>query len=354
METSVSSVIGLKEAAMKAAEMVDPFKIEIIEVDDLEYGPGDILIKTAYAGICGSDIHAFKGDHPFRKPPVVLGHEISGAISKIGTEVEGFNIDDPVTVMPYQWCGDCISCRNSRYNICRNRRMPGMGEWVGTFAEYFLSKPSITFKLNTNTSRKLGVLAEPLATAIHSIRQAKLKPGNDIAILGAGPIGLFTGLAARETGAATIAITDLFDYNLSTAVDLFDALAYNAQTENVQEKIINDRPDRYDVVCLCGNAPVMIDQALNIIKPGGRIVVTGMFLKPTMMPLIDITLREIEIIGTQIYDQADFLKALDLLDSGKYDFNRFISHTLPMDKAQEAMHLVLDPNENTAKVLLEN
>jgi threonine dehydrogenase-like Zn-dependent dehydrogenase len=230
--------------------------------------------------------------------------------------------------------------------------MPGMGKWVGTFAEYFLSKPAITFKLKSNTTLEEGVLAEPLATAIHSIRQAKLKPGNAIAILGAGPIGLFTGLAAGETGANTIAVTDLIDFNLSLAADLFDALTYNAQTENIQEKIIDDHPDRYDVVCLCGNAPVMIDQAMEIIKPGGRIVVTGMFLKPINMPLLDITLREIEMIGTQIYDHADFSNALDFLNSGRCDFDKTISHTISLEKAQEAMNLVLDPKENTAKVLL--
>ena len=101
-------------------------------------------------------------------------------------------------------------------------------------------------------------------------------------------------MAAKEAKAATIAVTDLFDFNLSLAADLFDAQAYNAQKENVQESIINDHPDGYDVVCICGNAPVMIDQAFNIIKPGGRIIVTGMFLKPTTLPLIDVTLKEIE------------------------------------------------------------
>jgi threonine dehydrogenase-like Zn-dependent dehydrogenase len=124
--------------------------------------------------------------------------------------------------------------------------------------------------------------------------------------------------------------------------------------ENIQERMIKDYPDRFDVVCLCGNAEVMVKQALDIVKPGGRIVVTGMFLEPTDMPLIDITLREIEIIGTQIYDHNDFSDALDLLNSGKYDFQRFISHTLSLDKAQEAMNLVIDPHESTVKVLLEN
>ncbi len=339
---------------MKAAMMVDKFKIEMQELEDLKCGPDDILIATKYAGLCGSDVHAYRGDHPFRKPPVVLGHEISGNISKIGEKVNGFHIGDPVTVMPCLFCGDCTSCRNKKYNICVNKRVPGMGKWVGTFAEYFLSKPSITFKLKNNANLMIGALAEPLATAVHSIRRAKLKPGNDIAILGAGPIGLFTGLVAKETVADNVAITDLFDYNLSIAGDLYNALTYNALKENIQERMIKDRPDRFDVVCLCGNAEVMVKQALDIVKPGGRIVVTGMFLKPTDMPLIDITLREIEIIGTQIYDHDDFSDALDLLHSGKYDFQRFISHTLSLDKAQEAMNLVIDPHESTVKVLLEN
>ena len=338
---------------MKIAMMVDDGKIEIQQIDELACENDDIIIETKYAGICGSDIHAYKGHHPFRKAPVILGHEISGNVVRIGKDVKGFSIGDPVTVMPYTSCGDCICCRGGKTNICINKRVPGKGNWLGSFSEFFVSKPHITYKLRNNHELDIGVLAEPLAVAIHSVKQGRMEAGENIAVLGAGPIGLLTGLTAHFDGASKIVVTDLYDHNLSLATDLFGAEIYNARQEKLSDNITRNNPDRFDIVFLCGNANVMVQQAFEIVKPGGRVVITGMFLEPLELSLIDMTLKEIELIGTQIYDHQDFKKAIDLLGSGKYPFKKLISHILPIDNAQEAMQMVCDPNQNTVKVLLE-
>lgn len=338
---------------MKIAMMVDDGKIEIQDINDLSCENDDILIETKYAGICGSDIHAYKGNHPFRKPPVILGHEVSGNVAAMGKDVSGFSIGDPVTVMPYTSCGVCPNCRMGEENICRKKRVPGTGNWVGTFSEFFVSKPHITFKLGANTGLDIGVLAEPLAVAVHSVKQGRLKNGENIAVLGAGPIGLLTGLVAHTDGASKIAVTDLYDHNLSLAAELFGAETYNAQQKKLTEKINSNHPHKYDVVFLCGNANIMVNQAFEIVRPGGRIVITGMFLKPVELSLIDMTLQEIELIGTQIYDHQDFQKAIALLESSDYEFKKLISHIMPLDNAKEAMQMVCDPDQNTVKVLLK-
>jgi L-iditol 2-dehydrogenase len=338
---------------MKIAMMVDDGKIEIQDINDLSCENDEILIETKYAGICGSDIHAYKGNHPFRKPPVILGHEVSGNVVTMGKDVSGFSIGDPVTVMPYTSCGVCTSCRKGKENICRKKRVPGTGNWLGTFSEFFVSKPQITFKLRANTGLDIGVLAEPLAVAVHSVQQGRLKTGESIAVLGAGPIGLLTGLVAHTDGASKIAVTDLFDHNLSLATELFGAETYNAQQKKITEKINSNHPDKYDVVFLCGNANIMVKQAFEIVRPGGRIVITGMFLKPVELSLIDMTLQEIELIGTQIYDHQDFQKAIALLESSDYEFKKLISNIMPLESAKEAMQMVCDPDQNTVKVLLK-
>jgi (R,R)-butanediol dehydrogenase/meso-butanediol dehydrogenase/diacetyl reductase len=160
-------------------------------------------------------------------------------------------------------------------------------------------------------------------------------------------------LSAKIDGASKIAVTDLYDHNLSLAVDLFGAAIYNAKQDQLTQNIISDYPDRFDIVFLCGNANLMVQQAFEIVKSGGRIVVTGLFMKPAVLPLIDMTLREIELIGTQIYDHRDFKKALDWLDSGDHEFTKLVSNVLPLDKAQDAMQMVCDPDQRTIKVLLE-
>ncbi len=161
---------------MKAAILEDKYKIMTRKVSDLRTGSDQILIETEFAGVCGSDIHAFKGLHPFRKPPVILGHELSGTVMEMGKEVKGFRAGDRVTVMPLIACGECVQCKRGRQNICLNKKVPGIEGWLGTFSEYFLSKPPITYKLGEGTSFETGVLAEPLAVGIHSVyNQVKVK-----------------------------------------------------------------------------------------------------------------------------------------------------------------------------------
>src|SRR5574337_150838 len=132
---------------MKVAMLEDKFRIAVREVGDLHPAADELLIETRFAGVCGSDLHAFKGVHPFRKPPVILGHELSGTIVELGKGVTGFRPGERVTVMPLLACKNCLPCQMGHENICLNKRVPGVEGLLGSFAQYFLSKPSITHKL---------------------------------------------------------------------------------------------------------------------------------------------------------------------------------------------------------------
>ena len=162
---------------MRAATLETTGKIVVGEVDDLSVGADEALIKVAYAGVCGSDVHSFEGTHPFRHPPVVLGHEVAGTVEALGPEAKGLAIGDRVTVMPYVACGVCHTCQRGLTYICENKVVPGSKGWVGTFAEYFVAKDRITYKLGENTSLKRGLLAEPLAVGVHSVRRARVAKG---------------------------------------------------------------------------------------------------------------------------------------------------------------------------------
>src|SRR5512147_1542325 len=128
---------------MRAAVLVETGKIDIREIGRQLLGPDDILIRTAYAGVCGSDLHAFKGKHPFRKPPVILGHELAGTVVECGGEARGVRPGDRVTVMPLVSCGTCRLCRLGRENICLKKQVPGAGTWLGSFAEFTRAKASV-------------------------------------------------------------------------------------------------------------------------------------------------------------------------------------------------------------------
>ncbi len=339
---------------MRAAVLEDTYKIAVREVDDLQPGPDDLLIETRYAGICGSDLHAFKGVHPFRKPPVILGHELSGTVVGLGNEVTGFRVGDPVTVMPLLACKACLQCQLGNEHICLNKRVPGIKGWTGTFAQYFLAKPSITYRLGEHTGLEVGALAEPLAVGVHAVFQrGRVEAGSRVLVLGTGTIGIVTALAAKMAGAREIVVTDLFDFNVGLTRELCGARGYDAKTERLEEIVLKDYPGKFDVTFLCSGAPATVTQAFGLTRRGGRIVVTGLVLTPVPTDLTAVSLNEFEIIGSQVYTHLDFQKAVDWIDSSAFAFRKLITHILPLEEAEAGLDLLAQHREDVAKVLLD-
>jgi len=132
---------------MKAAVLTEIHKVEIKDVEKPEIKDNEVLIKVKSTGICGSDLHAYRGHHPFRKPPVILGHEVSGVVEEIGDVVNNIKNGDRVTVEPQLGCGECEYCLTGKYNLCIDRRAPGIGNWHGSFAEYFVAPEGTVYKL---------------------------------------------------------------------------------------------------------------------------------------------------------------------------------------------------------------
>ncbi|MBC7236625.1 MAG: alcohol dehydrogenase catalytic domain-containing protein [Chloroflexi bacterium] len=337
---------------MKAALLETEGRIAIVEAERPSIGPDDVLIRVAYAGVCGSDLHSFEGSHPFRKPPVILGHELSGTVVERGERVESLAIGDPVTVMPYIHCGRCAMCRRGRTNICLNKIVPGIKGWAGTFAEYFRAPAAVTYKLGERTSLREGALAEPLAVAVHSVAQGRVGQGDRVLILGAGTIGLLTGIAARQAGASAVAITDLYEYNLSVGCTLgFDA-AYRADQQDLVQRIRADYAEGFDVLFLTSGAAVTVTQSLELAQRTARIVATAIFPRPVTLDIGPITQGELELIGTSIYTDLDFRRALLWLDEHVHPFERLIDHELPLDAAQGALEMLAGRTEDAIKVLL--
>jgi L-iditol 2-dehydrogenase len=339
---------------MKAAVLVDTGKIEIREADRQTVGPDDVLIRTAYAGVCGSDLHAFKGKHPFRKPPVILGHELAGTVVECGGGASGFRAGDRVTVMPLVSCGACRLCRLGRENICLNKQVPGAGEWLGSFAEFSLAKASVVYKLGNATPCEMGVLAEPLAVGVHAVqRQARVEPGDRVLVLGGGTIGILTALAARAAGAGDLVTTDLFEFNLALTRALCGAETIHAGRTGWEDDLARAYPEKFDVTFLCSGAPATVGQAIRLTRRGGRIIVTGLFLEPVPVDLTAVTLGELEVLGSQIYDHRDFRTAVDWIDAGRFEFRRLVTHVLPLERAQDALTILANRTENAVKILLQ-
>lgn len=339
---------------MRAAVLMETGRIDVREVECPSLGPDDVLIKMAYAGVCGSDVHAFRGKHPFRKPPVVLGHEFAGTVAECGSRVARCRPGDPVTVMPLVACRTCRMCRMGRENLCLHRSVPGVGAWPGSFAEYGIAKGSVIFTLDPATPLQVGVLAEPLAVGIHGVfRQGRVGPGDRVLVLGAGPIGILTAMAARAAGAADLVVTDLLDFNLSVARELCGAVTVNSGTTAWEDAVTQATPEHFDVTFLCSGAPITVRQAVAHTRRGGRIIVTGMFLDPVELDLTAVNLNELELVGSVVYDHWDFRQAVEWIDTGRFQFLKLVTHILPLDMVQDALTLVTDRTEDAVKVLLE-
>ncbi|MEI6158140.1 MAG: alcohol dehydrogenase catalytic domain-containing protein, partial [Atribacterota bacterium] len=193
---------------MKYMELTAVKRFELKEGPVPSVGSDEVRIRVLRVGVCGSDMHAYEGTHPFVHPPMVLGHEVAGVLDVVGSGVRGLAKGDLVTIEPNLVCGECYNCRTGRYNICEKLRVIGCVGYNGGQAEYLVVPAEKVFKLPVNWTLDKAVLVEPMAVGVHAVRQAHFYPGMGVVIIGAGMIGQATLQAALATGAGTVMVSD--------------------------------------------------------------------------------------------------------------------------------------------------
>lgn len=338
---------------MKAVYVDDAYKVVVKEVDVPELGASDVLIKVKQAGICGSDLHTYKGLHPFRKPPVIIGHEVSGEVVKVGENVLKFAPGDRVTVEPQTGCGTCDYCLAGLVNYCEKRGAPGIGGWYGTMAEYFATPEQTVFKLPDGMDFELGVLVEPFAVGVHAVRKANIGIGDKIAILGAGPIGLLAMAAAKAAGATTMLVTDVMDYALESAERMGATHTMNIRGKtDWMEEAKGLVGGSFDKVLVAAGVPGIIDQSLKLLRKGGRIVTIAMFQGDQTFDIHQLQNQEKEIVGCMTYNREDTITAIDLLEAGAVDKEVIVTHRLSYEQAAEGFRLVDKKEDSSLKVLV--
>lgn len=337
---------------MKAAVATATGRIEIKDVECPAITDDEVLVRVESAGVCGSDLHLFLGKHVFRKPPVILGHEVAGEIVKTGKKVTKFKNGDRVTVQPQRVCGVCDYCRQGKINLCDNKIVPGTAEWIGTFVEYFNAPESALFKLADNVSYESGVLAEPLAVAVHMLRLAKETSRECVVIFGVGSIGLLALLVAKEKGFKTIVCTDLTPHNRELAVQLGAAAAVNPLEEDIVTKVRELTGNRgADLALITAGGDDILDQASDCVRKAGEIGQIAMITKSIPFHCYSLVAREQVLYGSLNYTNEDFQKAVDLINGG-LDLSPIISHAMPMEQSQKALELLSKKEDNAVKVVV--
>lgn len=338
---------------MKAVYVDDAYTVVVKDVDIPEISANEVLIKVKVAGICGSDIHTYKGLHPFRKPPVIIGHEIAGEIVKLGEAVTKFKLGDRVTVEPQLGCGTCEYCLTGKVNYCVNRGAPGIGNWYGAMAEYFSAPEQMVFKLPDDMNYEQGVLVEPFAVGVHAVRKADIGVGDKVAVLGAGPIGLLAMAAAKAAGATTLMVTDVMDYALQSAVKMGATHTLNIMSKpewmaEAKELVGGE----FDRVLIAAGVPGIIDQSLALLRKGGRMVTIAMFHGTQTFDIHNLQNQEKEIVGCMTYTREDTITAIDLIGAGAVNEEAIITHRLTYEQAAEGFRLVDKKEDSSLKVLV--
>ncbi|MEI6874865.1 MAG: alcohol dehydrogenase catalytic domain-containing protein [Spirochaetota bacterium] len=338
---------------MLQAIMTAPGQIEFRDQPLPGIGAGQVLVKVHRIGVCGSDMHVYHGKHPYTSYPVVQGHEVSGEIAETGKAVSGLSRGDRVTIQPQVVCGTCHPCRNGRYHICDSLKVMGF-QTMGAASEYFAVDAARVLKVGQETSFDHGAMVEPLAVGVHALRRAGDVRGKTVLILGAGPIGNLAAQAARGMGARTVAITDLSDFRLGIAASCGIERRLDASTGELGPFIMEAfGPDRPDLMLECIGANTTIDQAIAQARKGSDIIVVGVFEE---RPKIDLGLvqdRELRLIGTLMYQETDFITAIELIQKGLVSLSPLVTDHFPFHAYLDAYHHIESHPDRTMKVMID-
>lgn len=321
---------------MKAVYMEKPWNIEISDVQMPKPKEGEALLRVKSAGICGSDIGAFRGTNGLVSYPRIIGHEIAGEVISIPeNNKNGIKPGDRVIVDPYLYCGHCYPCSIGRTNCCVDLKVLGV-HVDGGMAEYFCHPADMLLKVPDDMPWDIIPLAEPLTIALHGIHRLKLKAGEHIAINGAGPIGLLAAMVALHYGAEPIMI-DLVKERLDFAKSLGVRYTINLREEDLVEKVSEYTNGRMaECVMEASGANSAIRATLDIVSHAGRIALTGWPKKETPIPTDMITRKEVDVRGART-SAGEFPEAIELIYHQKVDVRRILTKVISIDEAPETI-----------------
>jgi len=318
--------------------------------------PGQLKVKVNLAGICGSDLKEYEAGPVMiavDKVPLTLGHEFAGRVAEVGKGVTGFKIGERVTSLGYWYCGECYFCKRAMYNLCLNQGFTGLTV-DGGMAEYVVIPSYAVYKLPDSVSDELGALVEPLSVAIHAVHQGNVRPGDTVAIVGAGTIGLCVLQAARAAGAAEVYVVDKIKRRGELALAM-GATAFIDPAHGDPVRQIKDLTEGLgaDISFECVGHPSTAPIALGATRSGGTTVIIGIFEKPATIDLFDVVFNQKTMVGSSIYvDEAK--TAIALLADKRIDPRRLITSKVPLKDAVEMGFARLTTNkEDNIKVLLQ-
>jgi threonine dehydrogenase-like Zn-dependent dehydrogenase len=291
-------------------------------------GDGEAIVRVAECGLCGSDLKLYSGRHPKLQPPLVLGHEFHGTVEA------GARAGERVAVFPPVGCGRCHNCRRGEPHTCAEMTFVG-GERQGGLSDLVTVPEANLLPMHPDVPADRRVFVEPLAVGVHAARRGDVRPDEEVLILGAGPIGLFTALALRHLGAERIVLADLAADRLALAERLGAGRTVDAgdAADFVRDEV---RPEGVDVAFDCVGGQATATDALGLTRNGGRAVLVG--IAPRELTLDGVVLQRGEraVVGVQMYTRDDFTAAMEMLAAGALPPGETLTRHFPLDDVSTA------------------
>jgi L-iditol 2-dehydrogenase len=337
---------------MIQAVMVKPGQIIFQNVPIPEVKPDQIKIKIKRIGVCGSDVHVNHGKHPFTSYPVVQGHEISAVVTEIGSKVTNIKVGDKVTVQPQVVCGKCYPCTHGMYNDCEELKVMGF-QTTGMASEYFVVDAKKALVLPENISWEHGAMIEPLAVAVHAVRRARDVQGKKILVLGGGPIGNLVAQTAKAMGASDILLAEVSKYRLQAAQKCGLKTIDNAKDDLLEKIIANFGKDRADYIFECIGINPTMKQAIEYARKGSTIIAVGVFGDLGAINMAFLQDHELSLLGSAMYREEDYIKAIELVSAGLIDFDTLITHRIKFKDYSDAYKLIDEQKDKAMKVIIE-
>ena len=308
---------------MRAAVVGQGGRYEVVSVPDPSPGAGELLLRVTACGLCGSDIKA-RGALP---AGTIMGHEFGGEVVAAGAGTSGWRPGTHVAVLPVFACGQCPWCQSGHVAHCRSARAVGLGGSPGGFAEFAVVTPAAAFPLPRDVNPVHGALVEPFAVGLHCTRTAGLKRGDEVLVVGAGPVGLTTIAWARAQGADRI-----------TAVDPVAARRATAQSVGATDVLasVEATADDYDIAVECAGKPGLLDACVAAVRTKGRVVVAGVCPAPTPLASVPALLKEVSIGFAVYYTTGEFAAVIDALADGRIDPSPLLSRRFDLSLVNDA------------------
>ena len=328
-------------------------KFEVREMQFGQLNPHQVLVKNHACGICGTDVHIYHGEKGSAEvnPPIVLGHEFSGIVAKVGSEVEGLKIGDHVTIDPNIYCGRCMPCRMGKKQNCENLFALGVNV-NGGFAQYSVCPDTQCFRVSDTLDLDVAAMAEPLACAIHGMDSVGIVPGQVVLVVGGGTIGLLMVQLARLSGASTVILSEPVEMRQKIGLEIGADAVIDPLNEDIAGRIheICGRTGA-DIVIECVGRESAVMQAIKAAGFGANILLFGVpAVDATIeLPLFEVYKKELHIMGSMINPDTH-QRAVNLLNSGRLKVKELITHTYDLEHLDEAIHMQM--SSDSIKVIV--